>query len=134
MFALKKNNYNNNGVCIYEDEAGNSVFCRRSATGFVSKLRFANTAIKAEPLYTDIPLKEDVAGVRLRINYPNDVNFEDCQPIINAYGAIVDRWATMCYDLEIMQKRKSLGQPITEDINELQKYEELNGIILELMR
>ncbi len=133
MFTLKKNNYNHNGVCIYEDEVGNSVFCRRSATGFVSKLRFADTAIKAEPLYTNIPLKDDIAGVKLRINYPKNVRFEDYQPVIDAYNAIVDRWASMCYDLEIMQKRKSLGQSITEDINELRKYEELSGIILELM-
>ncbi len=131
MFSLKKNNYRINGVCLYEDEEQNSVFCRRSSTGFVSKLRFYDDRIKAEPLYTTIPIKED-NGALLKLHYKSEVDLEGYQSVIDSYNKIVDRWAMMCYDLEILQKRQAAGESIESSLMDLREYEELSAIIDDL--
>jgi len=127
MFKIEKNSYGRNGACVYRDENGNSVFAKRTETGFVAKLRFSDKRIKAEPNYVVIPCKD--IGFNLNVKYPSDVILSDYSGVFEDYREIVDRWAMMCFDLEIMDKKKRLGESIHDDIVRLAGYEELSGII-----
>lgn len=127
MFKLFKNTYKENGVCLYKDENGNNIYMRRTEEGFTSKLRFMDVRIKAEPLYIKIPNSND--GETLRLTFSNEVSPEDYEDITNDYGKIVDHWAEMCLDLEIMDKKKQSGINIHEDIVKLREYEELKPVI-----
>lgn len=131
MFTISKNTYQTNGICLYENDNGDSVFCKRTQDGFIGKLRFADKRIRAESLHINIPIKDEV-GTNVNLSYDGDVNVADYQGIIEDFFSIIHRWISMCYDLEIIEKTRLLGQPIHDLIKQLENYDELGGLLREM--
>ena len=131
MFKLAKNLYTQNGRCIYEDEHGNSLFVKRTEKGFVVKIRFDNEAIKAKPLYINIPIEDDVSGISVHVDYPSVVDYSTfVEPIVMGTSEIINRWIGMVYDMMILESHKGMDPIILrEDIERLKEYEEMEELI-----
>ncbi len=131
MFKLYKNTYDKNGVCIYRDDNGNEAFFKRTEEGFTTKLRFTDKSIKTSPLYVKIPV-EDTNGTSLQIERPTDINPERINDIVSRYSLLINRWISMCYDLETMNRVKRANQSIAQNLSDLAIYEELTPILGQL--
>ena len=128
MFELDANNYKKNGICIYKNNAGDSIFCKKKDSGFVFKLRFADKRIIAEPLYIDIPIAE-TEGISLKYKYETSISSDMYSDIIEDARNILYRWVSMCYDLSILEAKRLGGENIKEDVDDLRKYAELQNVI-----
>lgn len=129
MFTIYKNNYNRNGVCLYRNHRGDEAFFKRTEEGFTSKLRLVDEGVKLATLHVSIPIDDKQNGASLNIDYPSLFDVGSISDILEEYSGLVNRWIMMCYDLETMQAVQKLNQPITECINDLKKYDELNEIL-----
>ena len=63
MFDILDNKFLENNTCKYIDEYQNTAFFKRTESGFVAKLRFADKNIKASPMNVilyDEKIKEEI--------------------------------------------------------------------------
>ena len=128
MFVLVTNNYKKNGICIYKNNAGDSIFCKKKDSGFVFELRFADKRIKAEPLYIDIPIAE-TEGISLKYKYETSVSPDMYSDVIDDARNVLYHWVSMCYDLSILEAKRLSGSDIKEGVDDLHKYAELQSVI-----
>lgn len=135
MFKLTKNLYTKNNTCTYEDEFANSVFIKRTESGFVSRLRFANENIKAKPIETKIPLDDDFEGADMHLDYRSDVDLEsiDIASAIEDYTRLINYWIDLIYDMKILESHKGMDEAIyKQDLEKLSSYEEMTEVLKSL--
>lgn len=142
--TLRKNTLMRDGICIYEDEYGNSVFMQKDTTkdysfDFVAKLRFKDKNVKAKPLNISIPIKEgDEDGAMLHLDYLDGVEHsgEDIDSAIEMYTLIVQRWINLMYDMVALKPSLAMHDEgrAKECLEKLAEYEELSEAIGMLTR
>ena len=148
---LKKSAFYTEGICIYEDEHGNSVFCKRednekpNEQSFKAKLRFANSSVKAGTIHVTVPVIDGTEGQNLSIDYPSgtDLESEDIQAGIKLYTFILQRWIDIMYDIlfskadvELIQRANEGAEKedvAREQLSRLADYEELSDVVLPFM-
>ncbi|MCR5671455.1 MAG: hypothetical protein K6G10_10655 [Butyrivibrio sp.] len=137
---LKKNTLMENGICIYEDLFGNTVFMQKKGdddkTSFVAKLRFKNEKIKAQPLYITIPVSDDEKGTMLHLDYLDgaEKSGEDIDSAIKMLTQVVQRWINMMYDINAMKIGVDSEKTAKERLESLSEYEELSDLVGILMK
>ena len=136
VITLRKNNLMQNGICIYEDQFGNSVFMQKEddkkdgTSSFVAKLRFSDKSIKAEPLKVTIPVKDDEMGTMLHLDFHEGQRTgEDIDSAIDMYTKIVQRWINLLYDIAILKAPLSGESEAKERFDKLSEYDELKEFI-----
>ena len=141
MFNLVQNSFLDDGICKYEDGSGNSVFMKRKDKGFVAKLRFSNSAIKANPITYDPDNIPDADGENMHLEYPagTDINAPEVTTAVQDFTVIVQRWIEMLADIVYsgVDNRIAMelfnGAPDTDiwkdKMSRLSQYEELSPAI-----
>ncbi len=149
--TLKKSAFYQEGICIYEDNYGNSVFCQREESDrpneqkFKARLRFADKDVKADTLHITVPVIDGSEGQSLHLDYKpgTDLDREDIQAGIKLYTFSVQRWIDIMYDILFSRADSSILQQANpgaskedvarEQLSRLSEYEELNDIVTPFM-
>ncbi len=149
--SVRKNTYTADGIIIYEDRYGNSVFCQRentdkkSAYDFKARVRFADKNVKADTIHISIPIEEGVEGQSLKINYLDGRvhDGEDVAAAIEMYTFILQRWIDLMYDISFLQTdvrvlakaiglnddRASLEGLAKSKLDQISEYEEISDVV-----
>ena len=144
---LIKNEYGINGRCVYEDDYGNRLHMFKkeppvdNAMGFTAKLRFKDSAVKADIIKVSLPVKEG-EGANLHINYLDGIDkteSAEIQSAINMATTIIQRWIAMLSDIAMLKLSpeiaRSLNPSLSDEdiakmkIDNLMEYEELSDIV-----
>nr|WP_297765934.1 hypothetical protein [uncultured Butyrivibrio sp.] len=149
--SVRKNTFTNDGIIIYEDRCGNSVFCQREnidkkgTYDFKARVRFADKNVKADTIHISIPIEEGVEGQSLKLNYLDGRvhDGEDVAAAIEMYTFVLQRWIDLMYDISFLQTdvrvhAKALGlddsKATLEEIakaklDQISEYEEISDAI-----
>lgn len=141
---IKKNDFLNQGIVIYEDSYGNSVFMKRefgdNKEGFVAKLRPADKNVKAESIHVSVPVADDEMGTNLQLHFLDGQqhNGEDMSSAIRMFTEVMQRWINIMYDIRFMQTDNKMllraNQNLSEEdvcrykLMQLGEYEELQSL------
>ena len=134
-YSLKKNTFAQDGICIYEDGFGNTVFCKNESDDagyrFTAKLRFADENVKAEPLHISIPMVDDSEGANLHLDFLDGKEHggEDIQGAIEMYTFIVQRWIDLMYDIAALRIGVQDDKDARKRLDNLADYEEIDEVV-----
>ena len=142
---IKRNDFLSQGIIVYEDTYGNSVFMKREQEkdreGFVAKFRPSDKNVKAESIHVGVPIKSTDEGTMLHLDYLDGVihDGEDVKAGISMFTELVQRWINLMYDIRFMQSNNKFllrtNDGCTEDdicrfkLMQLGQYEELKAIM-----
>ena len=149
MFELTNNNFSNpeKQSCKYKDEYGNTCYMRRSESGIVAKLRFADKRVTAPSLEISFPPKDDEFGVYLTLSCDGeevgqeflDNLSDDISTGIQGFTEVLQRWMQMLYDIKFLEFDNSIllganeGMTIDdvyrEKFDRISHYEELAPVV-----
>ncbi|MBP3279392.1 MAG: hypothetical protein J6M44_10600 [Butyrivibrio sp.] len=140
IIKLRKSNLMGDGICIYEDQYGNSVFMKKedskdSGEEFVAKLRFKDKSIKAKPITVTVPVKDDEMGTMLHIDYlEGEKAGDEIDSAIDMFTKVMQRWINLMYDIAMLRAPSSGEADAKARLEKLSKYEELSDFIGILMK
>ncbi len=149
--SVRKNTFTTDGIIIYEDRYGNSVFCQRENTDkegtydFKARVRFSDKNVKAETIHISIPIEEGIEGQNLKLNYLDGRvhDGEDVAAAIEMYTFILQRWIDLMYDISFLQTdarvlaraaglgtdKMSLESVAKAKLDQISEYEEISDVI-----
>lgn len=107
MFYLisSSNSFVETGICKYRDEFNNTAFMKRKDFGFVAKLRFNDTKVKAEALEIHLPFDENEMGATLNIKNEKgaDLHSEENTAAVESFTTLVQYWIDMIFSLQLLE-------------------------------
>lgn len=136
MFKIKKNDFLNNGICVYEDEHGNTILMKRftdfeEKDGFTARVRFKEGRIIVKADKIEYPLNRESGGMSLNLETPvgYQVTKEESE-VLQAYADKILYWDDMICAIKMLQCEDEYFKNVMCDNaksdEEKEKFEEMD--------
>lgn len=133
MFEITYNDFVNSGVIRYEDEYGNKAIMTRIDGGFRAKIRFNDKKVRAQMLEIQVPVKDDISGTTLHVDYLDGHKHENADVTngVSAFSKLIQHWISMLYDVNFLNFDTKMFKKFDQlavaqyKMGNLMQYEEL---------